>query len=624
MNALDIRIKELVAYARERDGEDRIVLFRNLIDLFLTGKAPNINPTRSQLLDVIEALIPHVEADSRRTTCELVANMSNPPMDLVLRLCRDRASLVVNLLTQVMFDEDDLIELIEKTGREHHQLIASREDLSANIWIALARAAPSAPPFDHQSTLALWSDDLGITQTAPTTKPEPKPQGPAAPQSHAHQSRQSATVTPLHAGRIGSKASGIRILQTDKDLIAARTQAIEPAAHSQSYAIGQNTADQAHALDALVYQEDFPTEEISADTSETQSAGPPKPDEDKPSTVSAEGDAHAQPYAHKVFEEKSSVHTSAQDPGPGGWAWLSDRDGFITSVSPQGQSIHGNNMGLIGSSMLDLLGLNTKLGHPVARAFQRRSAIHDAPIFLPSLNTGFQHWTLEATPFFSAGGGIFEGYEGILTPVVPANHEDSPVQNDEGASALFLDEMDDGSSRMSPAAFTDTATVFSAADKQHINAAFSDPDTPERKHKKGATPQALEDIAHALRMPANTAPDTQSRDDKPAPSADTTMLTEAATSVVKDVLAEALFSQNTGDQSTSPNSTKPTELEEQQPGPDLAHAPTINAQLEATLDVLDEALLRLIDAGKNSGDAQVRLQGEIASACARTLRDQLK
>ena len=136
MNALDNRIKELVAFARERDGEDRTILFRNLVDLFLTDKAPQKSPTRLQLLDVIEALVPHVEADSRRTVADLLANMSKPPLDLALRLCRDRASLVTQLLKNISFDEDDITEPIKRTGREHHQILASREDLSANIWIA--------------------------------------------------------------------------------------------------------------------------------------------------------------------------------------------------------------------------------------------------------------------------------------------------------------------------------------------------------------------------------------------------------------------------------------------------------------------------------------------------------
>ncbi|MBL4639517.1 MAG: hypothetical protein JKY57_03195 [Kordiimonadaceae bacterium] len=92
VNALDNRIKELVAYARERDGEDRTVLFRNLVDLFLTGKAPKKGPTRAQLLDVLEALVPHVDTESRRTVSELIASMSKPPIDLALRLCLDRAS----------------------------------------------------------------------------------------------------------------------------------------------------------------------------------------------------------------------------------------------------------------------------------------------------------------------------------------------------------------------------------------------------------------------------------------------------------------------------------------------------------------------------------------------------
>jgi len=616
MNALDIRIKELVAYARERDGEDRTNLFRNLVDLFLTGKAPKTDPTRSQLLDVIEALIPHVETDSRRTTCELVANMATPAMDLVLRLCRDRASLAANLLTKVIFDEDDLIELIEKTGREHHQLIASREDLSANIWIALARAAPSAPPFDYQSTLALWSDDLGITQTTPAAKTEHQTApAPSASTSNAQPNRQSATVTPLHVGLAKGKSSGIRILRTDKDLIAARAQAFEPAVSSQGYAVGQNTIDHDHGInEAFAYQDKTPTDTEAPNKHNIQATYQPLSDPGEAMSGAAMDTAFPQSATPSALDEDKS-YPPAQDPGPGGWAWLSDRDGFIISVSPQGQTLHPDTATLAGSSMLDLLGLNTKLGHPVARAFQRRSAIHDAPIFLPSLDVGNQHWTLEATPFFSAGGGIFEGYEGILTPVVPVSNDDNLFQNNDDSSILFLDEMaqkDLDGGRNIPVSFANTASVFATADNGHVNETSS-PQNPAPQERG-----SIENAAHTSVEIKGAAPASSGKS-KLAP--DLNNLTTAATSVVKELLSEAL----------SPQSTRNTDepIPEHVPGSHdtmdpASPAPAKNAHIEATLDLLEEALKRLTLSGMISGDAQVRLQGEIASACARALRDQLK
>lgn len=173
LTALDGRIQELVTYARARDGEDRTALYRNLIDLFLTGKAPTKEPTRTQLLDVIEALLPHVDQDTRRTVAELLINIAKPPMDLIMRIVTDNALIVTELLRKAPFDEDQAIAVIESTGRAHHQELATRNDLSANVWISLARAAPSIESTKDASN-ALWSGDLGIAKkTATVTELHP-------------------------------------------------------------------------------------------------------------------------------------------------------------------------------------------------------------------------------------------------------------------------------------------------------------------------------------------------------------------------------------------------------------------------------------------------------------------
>ena len=610
LDALDSRIKELVAYARERDGEDRTALFRNLVDLFLTGKAPKIDPTRSQLLDVLQALIPHVEADARRTACELVANMSSPPADLVMRLAQDRASLVANLLVHVAFDDDELIELIEKTGREHHQVIASREDLSANIWIALARAAPSAPPFDHNSTLALWSEDLGITQT----------KAPTAAANTGNVDKQSATITPLHPGRTKTGAT-IRILQTDEDLVASRNHAAapKPAEPASTKAVSKT---QPERKDQLIQE------------------------------------SHAY-TAEDTVTDTALIRKHAQDPGPGGWSWISDRDGLVTSISAQGHALLGEKYSSIGASMLDLLGLNTKLGHPVARAFQRRSAIHDAPIFLSVLEDKNQHWTLEATPFFSSPGGIFEGYEGVLTPVAALADETSYIPGNDDVTALFLDELTapatTGKATLAPssmpASFTEQASVFQAVIQEGTHTA----DTLK------PTRQALEEIAADMSAPIHPvkttkAPVTQTSDSgvssgsgtRPVSSSKASHdnLSKTAAMVVKEVLAEALAPlEATISDALKPRHTKAAEKEPNQmtaadtPPPaakktaqttpaapsktDMA-SKDVSAHIKATFDLLENALGRLVEAGKASEDPQVRLQNEIASACIRSLKDHIK
>lgn len=562
MNALDSRIRELVAYARERDDEDRTTLFRNLVDLFLTGKAPMREPTRGQLLDVIEALLPHVDSESRRTVSDLLASQTTPPMDLVLRICRDRASLCEALLQNAPFDEDDIIDLIRETGREHHQALATRGDLSANVWIALARAAPAAPPFDSRSTLALWRDDLGA-------------QG-----DHAG----SATVTALRP----EKTASLRILRTDEDLIAER--------------VTQSTA--ASNTRMVEAANDEP------DTPEPKEAVDPAPEK-------AEA-VEPVPQAATAPDEHAEETPSLKDPGPGGWAWRSDRDGLITGVSPQGCQLLGSVDAALGMGMLDLLGLNTKLGHPVSRAFQRRSTIHDAPIHLPDLGHNHQHWTLEAEPVFSPCGGVFEGYEGVLTPVKPAvDHLDAPAEDDE---PLFLDDPAPQPRR----------TRASAAERPDVMQARL-----LEKAWKNETRTRTEELAdektgkHDEKRPdAVTAARDTTPDNAKAPAANTA-ITSMAAAMVRNVVSETLGAPMSPSEEIA-RFGRGAEQDEAFPQP--THTPEAreaktklkgNAEAAATIELLEQALLRLAEASKDSNMTQTRLQAEIAMACVRALKDQI-
>lgn len=549
LDALDTRIRELVAFARERDGEDRTLLFRNLVDLFLTGKAPKKQPTRGQLLDVIEALIPHVEPDGRRTVADLVANLAKPPLDLAFRLAKDRPHIVGDLLQSTAFDEDDIIELIARTGRDHHHVIASRSDLSANVWIALARAAPAAPPFDNPSTLALWRDDLGgdygddTVTPFRTTQNEPVSEaGQASVQSDQKISapieERSAEGQPYDQGTIKTvetrHAAELRILRTDKDLIADR---IEKA--------GENMQT---APETLKKTPQETTRKSHEETSEPN-----------------ERNQRSRPI----------VPLAA---GQGKWSWQSDRNGSILNVSDNGAQLYQRSQKLIGNSFLELLGLEDKLGHPISRAFQRRSPIHDAPVALDNDDVKLRFWTLEAIPVFSADTGIFEGYDGIMTP----------------ASAQAQPGLDFSDQR------PDTAPVRETIIDENIDRTAVPP--PElapstRPHNQASTVRTSR-VTH----------------DHPADAPKTNQpLADIASEVLKDLIGDsvtAAIGKNLRERQAELAKTK-------------AEGDQSESDLKATFHILEETLANLIEAGKASGNTNVRLQTEIATACFNTLKDQL-
>ncbi|MFC4348075.1 hypothetical protein ACFO5Q_09490 [Kordiimonas lipolytica] len=611
MNALDSRIRELVAYARERDGEDRTTLFRSLVDMFLTGKAPVKEPTRAQLLDVVEALIPHVDPDSRRTVSEILAGQAKPPMDLVHRLVRDRASLMEDLLKNAPFDEDDIIELITQTGREHHQILATRTDLSANVWIALARAAPAAPPFEGRSTLALWRDDLGTQPQTEETQDNTRTEADVAAQHEEQHLEEmeprrvavggggttvmtagstgdsqgfAATVTRLRPEGFGGaidtlekKAASLRILRTDEDLIAERMNERPAMPETKMVGTSDSGADSGrHQL--------------------TDTAATPTTAHTPEAAMLTETVAHAEPRL--AAEAKPRF---LRDPGPGGWAWRSDRDGFITLVSPFAARIFGGAGRLVGTAMLDMLGLNTKLDHPVSRAFQRRSTIHDAPISLPQLDTGHQHWTLEAAPVFNPSSGVFEGFEGILTPVRPAS-EGKATDTLTYDQPLFLDEEHESpkpaerQQAPEPASFADSPSVLQSGIE-----------------KPQADIQAKERMADSDITPDAPATDTQKRN----PLAD--MINSTAAAMVREAVSDALSPMTPQQEAARYGRQETTEDPAPVKQPDAS-----NEEVLATLQLLEESLARLTEAGEKGAIAQVRLQSEIATACARALRDQLK
>lgn len=610
MSALESRIRDLVSFARNKDGDDRTSLYLNLTDLMLTGQIPEQSQTRAQLLEVVTALIPHVDAEARREIAERLASMPEPPMDLVGIVIEDRANLVSSLLTFAPFDEDELVDVIGRTGRDHHQILATRTDLTANAWIALARAAPT--PQKPASPLALWRDGLAGVSNACID--EAKDILRAGEKEAPHPSRSAKRRPPQDRPK-----AKLRILRLDKDIEAEDESNTGPDGSARPEPYETSTrADKAPPGKR--------TRGGSAGYSVPSGAQAKRPEDQNPLT----------------------------DPAPGGWAWRSDRDGFVRDLSPAGPQILQKPLSrLKGAPMLDLLGLNAKLGHPIARGLQRRSTIHDAPLYLASLDKNYRYWTLDALPLFDPETGVFEGYEGQLMPVKPEiTASDTPVPD---ADMLFMDEGEDLSTSfngdrpasyqrapepplaeeavipeevgMGQPALTDPATfsldalgdIVSSNTVDLVRSVIADSMKSEPQKGPAARPQAEHPIVQQDQQIRQTVPIAPEPNVTPAP------LDAPAPSLAADILSSLRL-----DSFDPIGSSAPDGQEQAQATPQAATRPTSNPHsateidgLERTLGLLEQAIDTLLDQSRATGQVPMRLQAEIAAACLRVLRDQL-
>lgn len=412
---LDKRIKELITYARGKDQGERTSLFRNLIDMFLTGKAPTVSDTRHQLLMIVKALIPHVDDDVRQTSCNLVASITQPPMDLALVMAQDRASLSSTLLRQVPFSEEQMIDLVQNTGRAHHQEIASRNDLSANVWIALARAAPVIEP--SISEQELWNDQFF----------EPRP---------------SATVTALHPERLWDGLVNIGKEDQSKHMDeAVFLQNTDQEDEQDPFQMTGDHLDEDHLpaySKSASSDSEAPTKDTSNDTSGkdySQSWLNPGQtvqrsfEKDSDVKISDAKTPNVKTPNVKTSGEKDLVsqavtgQQASEDAPVASWSWHCDRALVVDTMEGLAPEISSALPYKEGATVLDLLGLSEKPNHPIVKALQRRGTIHDVPVYLKTFPKGHRYWTMEATPTFDLSSGAFKGYKGILTGVMPSGDD---------------------------------------------------------------------------------------------------------------------------------------------------------------------------------------------------------
>ena len=128
-----------VALDHAESYKEKTELFTSLARRLLHEDREDEPDRRGHLLRMLESLMPQAAPTARRKMVQHLASLPAPPKDLASLLATDEAGIATPLLRQVPFSPPELIQLISKTGADHHIEIARRADLTLDVWLALAR-----------------------------------------------------------------------------------------------------------------------------------------------------------------------------------------------------------------------------------------------------------------------------------------------------------------------------------------------------------------------------------------------------------------------------------------------------------------------------------------------------
>lgn len=141
---IDPEISKLVSLAQSGDAESRSQLYLSVAAL-MQSRAGAFSTSERELLNAImRQLTRQVEMQVRNALAERIAELDNPPHDLILLLANDRIEVAQNILERsTVLDEGELIDIINAATHLHQQAIAGRADVTPRIAASLAES--SAP-----------------------------------------------------------------------------------------------------------------------------------------------------------------------------------------------------------------------------------------------------------------------------------------------------------------------------------------------------------------------------------------------------------------------------------------------------------------------------------------------
>ncbi len=401
--------------------EERTALFVALAERLIHGEAGDEPERRAHLLRLLISLMAESREKARAEVIAKVAEMPSPPKDVALALARDKASLAAPLLRKAPFSQNELIELVMRTGPEHHIEIAKRPDLTLDIWLALARAAARRARAPETGETAI---DEGTSPARPEIGPPPPDQ------------EESITTVSI-------SDPGIAVPPLSEEAFEPFSPGPGPAAPA---------APEPPAA----------AERTDADrTGRSPEATPPR----QAATAAASTTGPLRMAA------------PLDDPGPHGWRFETDREGRLVRLSPNARLAFGDAAaGLVGEPFAQVVQLHSAVPSKdeVGEAMARWAPLHDVIVETMVGDGPARRWRIRARPRFSFPDGRFEGYVGTAIDPDAEPTRRAPPRD----PAALLDRLAAAAERLAEAAPTPELRDYAQAMMECVEALRAMPMTP--------------------------------------------------------------------------------------------------------------------------------------------------
>lgn len=148
------KLENLIEVAHEASSDKRRELLEGVTDLFL-GEGPQLNDQELTIAtDILGRVATEVEREVRASLSSRLAHLENAPTELIRQLANDDIEVARPLLENSDgLSDQDLIDIVNKHGKEHQLCVAIRSEVSAGVADALVAKG------DDEVMLSLVAND---------------------------------------------------------------------------------------------------------------------------------------------------------------------------------------------------------------------------------------------------------------------------------------------------------------------------------------------------------------------------------------------------------------------------------------------------------------------------------
>ncbi len=132
------KLENLIEVAHETSSEKRRELLEGVTDLFLDA-GPAMNDGEQHIAaDILSQVASKVEREVRARLSYRLADLDDAPVDLIRQLANDEIQVAQPLLERsAALSDQDLVDIINRQGKEHQMSVSQRAQISAGVTDAL-------------------------------------------------------------------------------------------------------------------------------------------------------------------------------------------------------------------------------------------------------------------------------------------------------------------------------------------------------------------------------------------------------------------------------------------------------------------------------------------------------